>query len=854
MGGYSVYNSFNSGELSPKLISRTDVSQYGHGCRRLENFLVTPYGNVERRPGTLHVASLDGQSSHMRLVPFVVSSTITYLVVFSDHSLAVYDGDSSSPIWEHSAVWSGDEISTIQYVQSADVLTIVHGNHPVYELRRTASDEFSLDLKEFEFYPMLDENTDDSIKIFPLSAAYLPTNATSAFVKNDSATNANRKGNRIMLAATDNIFDPGMIGSVFQLKHYRRDKATCELTGDWRILNSASAGEWDLVKTNDVWSGVSKTTLEVYGAWSFITHGTWTGTVRLQRAISANATGTDILDSDWMDIGIWNSEKDSNVSTSGEETEINAYYRVTIDGYEQSTTGTIKKCVVALINSNVERVGIVQIEHTGSTAVALTNTVLNGEDDTQGCFAYARLLTKVSWMASFAGSTSTTNSTWAKRLARFPNQLLATDLTVSGQTIDWAEGAWSNYRGYPRTVAFFEERMMFGGTKYKPMTVWGSKTGDWDNFLIGDKDNDGLEFSLYSNTLNTIVWMCQHDALAIGTLDAEWTLSGNSSAEALTPSSLRIRRQSVYGSAGIPATMVGDVILFVQRGSRKIREFCYSWEKDGYSAPDMTMLAEHITQSGIVETALMHLPDSILWCLKGDGTLAALTYERDQEVVGWHRHNTAGIIESIAVIPHGDSDRLYMIVRRDGTRHLEMMAPRADGLANACYLDCSSSISHADSNSAVVPSYMAGWTVEAITDGAYEGCITIPDDCVVTGLVPGTTTFGLAYSSILEPMPIELNMGSGPSLYRKKVIGEIRIRVADSVGGQVKAGNGLWQDIHSWDLQNDRLDCPVTGKSEIIRINPRGGYEEETSLIVRQMLPYPLNVIGIGVIFDVGER
>ena len=46
---------FNAGELSPKLDSRTDLDKYQGGCRILENFIPTKYGCAERRPGTRFV-------------------------------------------------------------------------------------------------------------------------------------------------------------------------------------------------------------------------------------------------------------------------------------------------------------------------------------------------------------------------------------------------------------------------------------------------------------------------------------------------------------------------------------------------------------------------------------------------------------------------------------------------------------------------------------------------------------------------------------------------------------------------------------------------------------------------------
>ena len=159
-----------------------------------------------------------------------------------------------------------------------------------------------------------------------------------------------------------------------------------------------------------------------------------------------------------------------------------------------------------------------------------------------------------------------------------------------------------------------------------------------------------------SDTVNNIAWMSQHDALVMGAGDSEWTLSASTADAPLTASNVKVKRQSVYGSSNISAKMVGDVILFVQRQGRKVREFVYTWEKDGYVSPDLTILADHITESGIKEIALQQQPDNILWCSLNNGNLAAMTYERDQEIVGWHKHTTDGAFESITVIPENKED------------------------------------------------------------------------------------------------------------------------------------------------------------------------------------------------------
>jgi hypothetical protein len=116
----------------------------------------------------------------------------------------------------------------------------------------------------------------------------------------------------------------------------------------------------------------------------------------------------------------------------------------------------------------------------------------------------------------------------------------------------------------------------------------------------------------------------------------------------------------------IRAILLNDVLLFLQRRGRKVRELTYNFERDGWVAPDLTVLSEHITEGEIAEMAFQQQPDAILWAVKGDGKLIGMSYERDQNVVAWHRHSTDGSFESVATVYglSGSDDEVWFAVQR----------------------------------------------------------------------------------------------------------------------------------------------------------------------------------------------
>lgn len=242
---------------------------------------------------------------------------------------------------------------------------------------------------------------------------------------------------------------------------------------------------------------------------------------------------------------------------------------------------------------------------------------------------------------------------------------------TSGET-SWRLGAW--YGGsYPRSVAFYEQRLFFAGSTDNPQTLWGSKSGDYTNFTPGPNADDGVTYTIATDQVNAIYWLSPGKVLAVGTAGGEFKVSASTQEEALTPTNVRVVRETSYGSAFILPVRVGPVVLYTQRAGRKLREFVYQFETDAYVSPDLNLLAEHITQTGITQIAYQQEPDSIIWCTLTDGTLIGLTYQRDQKVVAWHRHTLGGTsdaagaaaqVESVAVIPGSEEDEVWVSVKR----------------------------------------------------------------------------------------------------------------------------------------------------------------------------------------------
>ncbi len=203
-----------------------------------------------------------------------------------------------------------------------------------------------------------------------------------------------------------------------------------------------------------------------------------------------------------------------------------------------------------------------------------------------------------------------------------------TDATASFQL-----GSFSDTTGHPSSVSFFEQRLVFAATTDQPQTMFFSKSGDYENMTSGTDADDAMVYTIASNQVNAIKSLKATRTLICMTTGGEYAVSSGANQDAITPSNINIRKQSNYGSAGVDALSIGNATIFLQRAKRKVRELAYNFDTDGYTAPDLTILADHITESGVVQMDYQQEPYSVVWGARTDGVLAGLTYNRLENVV-----------------------------------------------------------------------------------------------------------------------------------------------------------------------------------------------------------------------------
>lgn len=246
----------------------------------------------------------------------------------------------------------------------------------------------------------------------------------------------------------------------------------------------------------------------------------------------------------------------------------------------------------------------------------------------------------------------------------------------------------------PRVVTFYEGRLYLASTTERPSTVWASSVGQFGNFdeVVTPDDSDSLEFTLASNIQETIRSLVPRQSMVALTDSSEWLIAGASEGGVITPNSIAARPISAHGSTGIEPEVSGTTIFFVK--SKGISPRALVSGRESLESVDLSLLSKHLFSGfTVVDWAFASEPHSILWVVRSDGALLSLTYVPEQSMAAWARHDIdGGLCESVAVKPEGTEDSVWLVVNRDGHRHLERLAYREfTDLRHAIFLDSSSS-------------------------------------------------------------------------------------------------------------------------------------------------------------------
>lgn len=443
-------------------------------------------------------------------------------------------------------------------------------------------------------------------------------------------------------------------------------------------------------------------------------------------------------------------------------------------------------------------------------------------------------------------------------------------LTNTNAKVNWRLGIWSTTTGWPADGTFFEDRLVLGGAESYPQRWDASKSGIYTNFSPSATDgtvanDNAIAFTLNSSDVNSIRWIRDNEkGLVVGTARGEWLCKASSLGEALTPTNVTGKPSTKHGSEPIAPVLAGKAILFAQRAATKIRELVYVFEADGFKAPDLSLLAEHITRPSLVELAYQEQPQPIVWAPRSDGVLLGMTYERDQDVVAWHRHELGGasnadgdeipVVESVCVVPapEGDRDELYLVVKRyinGGTkRYVELMTKvwdTDDLQEDGFYVDCGwTSVASPASAEVTGLWHLEGQTVGVYVDGAQHPNVTVTNGKVTLDHTGSIRTLGYFYNSDAITMPVEAGAQDGSAQTKTKRISRLGFWLLDTLGLTYGPSFDKLTEIlvRRW---GDTLGSATPVATGVFRGRFEGDYDRLGQVYFRAAGPFPATVLAI---------
>ncbi|TDT81968.1 hypothetical protein EDC59_11919 [Pseudodesulfovibrio indicus] len=389
---------------------------------------------------------------------------------------------------------------------------------------------------------------------------------------------------------------------------------------------------------------------------------------------------------------------------------------------------------------------------------------------------------------------------------------------------------------------------------------YGQLNGNaWECFEVGDRtdaaagdaplDDDAIEVTLSGRQANSIEFVVPRRSLWIGTAGGEWTLTG-SSGDPLTPENVKATHEGTSGASSTRPEAVGFATLYVQRAGRKIREMSYRFESDAYVSKDLTILSEHITEGGLTGLAYVQEPDSILYGVRSDGVLVALTYVPDQEVVAWSRILTDGVVEQAASVydPDRNRDELWVVVVRTVNgrprRYVEYLEGEFDGrIENAFYVDSGVTWEGAPSDTLQILPHLAGRTVSVLADGAVQSDRRVSPDGTLTLDRPASIVHaGLLYRSRLQPMRLDSGSQRGTAQTKRKRITKVAARFYDTLGGRIGPDETRLEPVYFRSPATPMGRAPGPFRGDKI-VNFPNGWDRDGLLTIVQEQPLPMSVL-----------
>jgi hypothetical protein len=756
--------SLSSGEISPSLYARVDLTKYATGLKTCRNFIVEKFGGISNRPGTQFIAEVKDSTKNVRLIEFIFNADQTYVLEFGDQYMRVHkdgtqlkdltltitgvtkanpavvtytgtdpynkqevyiddvvgmtelngrnfkianvnsvantfelqnmdstnfdstnlttyvSGGTAERVYEIPTQYHHDDVADLHFVQSIDVIDIVHPNYPPYQLSRTGDTSWTLE--KTSFVPSIDR---------PQTLTISGTSGT---------------GNRLryrVTAVKDETYEESLEGLAASI-----NIASVTVGGGPSFTVTVTTS------SNHGYTNGDEVYLQDIGEQTILTASSANPVV----ITTASAHGYSTGDSVYIE--------DVSTATNSVGNLINEHaYTITVlssttyslngvDGtaYVAGTGGTALRTtsIGYLVNKDYWFITV-----TGLTTFTITGLSGSGYVSTAVAGGITRRMGVTADNVNLPTTSNPVTITWtpvtdaieyyvykeANGVFGFIGTSGSDSFADTGITPDTSETPPIERRlfvdegEYPSEVSYFQQRKLYGNTDNEPETIWASRSGKFNNFTTRSpqQEDDAITFNMSGRQIKEVRHLLDLGKLVVLTVSDESAILGGGD-NVLSPTNINPATYSYNGSSNVSPILIGSNALYIQARGSVIRDLGFDIQVDGYKGNDLTVFATHLFKNHtITDWAYQQTPNSVVWCVRSDGTLLGLTYLKEQEILGWHRHDFHnGLVKDICYVPEGQEDVIYLVVERtinDKTvKYIERLSTRVlDDIKDMTILD-----------------------------------------------------------------------------------------------------------------------------------------------------------------------
>ncbi len=814
---------FNAGEISPRMVARVDFNKYGAAAAVCENMIALPQGGIMRRPGTRFVAAVKDSESACRLLRFEFSTEQAYVIEAGEGYFRFYRNQGVISV-------AATDAAIVNGTFTADILGWTDRSGAGSSIAHDATNGRLSLVSNGTSYAHAEQAvaTSHANQEHVLAFHTLGAPGDEVLLRIGTSSTGGEIVDDVAFATGRHVFAFTPPASPFYVQFRHKTGKTLQLD-DVALLTGCALELATPFAASDLGGLQSAQSADV----AYLCHAVHP----VQKLARSGHTSWSLVETAFDD-GPWIALNPDAAKTLAAASASGLGVTVTASGHAPFDPSDVGRALRLTHGANEPGWGVI---------------------------------------AAYISATEVTVD-------------IRRAFTSTAATADWQLGAWSAATGYPQAVAFFEQRACYAKTTNQPQTFWMSQSADLENMRPDSRDSgantvqddDALDFTMAAERVDVIQWLSPGAKLVIGTSGGEWIVQ--SDGPVVTPTDISVKRQTTHGSAPLPAVRVGPTALFLQRARRKIREFTYDFQVDGYQAPDLTILSDHVSQPGLVEMDYQEEPDSVLWCVRADGQLACMTYRRDEDVIGWTRQVLGGsfqggnaCVESVAVIPGSDDagqvlssadrDEVWVIAKRtlgsatcrivefferafvgpDPHAYATGAAWRAAMLTaqrDAFYVDCGLTYDGAATTTVSGLDHLEGETVKVLADGAVHPDRTVSAGAISLQAPVSKVQAGLGYAHTYECLKIDAGASAGTAVGRTKRIHGLTLVLLDSTGTGIGPDRGHLTPLEFREVA-DAMDSAVPLFTGERYVELEGDYQLDARFVIRNDAPGPFALLAV---------